>query len=90
MSIITRIRDKIAGMRAQYMRGYERTLQMQDEKRRKRFEKAKLSEPGTLRYAMIYQQNDVLGFWKDAWERRKRIRREQEERRLKDKKKEAV
>ena len=85
MSLIQRIKYYIEKKHHQFQRGMEVTLQMKDAKERKRFEKAKLYEPGTIKYGLAYHQS-IPDFFKDTYDRRKQWRREQEEKKSMEKK----
>ena len=60
-------------MQQQIQRGKEVTEQIRAEKLRKKKQKMKLVEPGTIRYGLHYKQS-VGDFMKDAYERRKQKR----------------
>jgi hypothetical protein len=58
-------------------RGLERTEQIRAEKLRKKQQRAKYYEPGTIRYGLFYKQNP-LDLMKEAKERRRQKREEKD------------
>jgi len=67
----------------QYQRGKEVTEQMKAEKQRKKLQKMKYVEPGTIKWGMHYKQNPVE-FMKDSYARKKRLREEANNRKGKE------
>ena len=57
-------------MQDQIQRGREVTEQMKADKYRRKCERIKYLEPGTIRYGLVHRQG-VMDLMKDAYERRK-------------------
>lgn len=73
MSLYDRVLAKKKKLQDQMQRGRVVTEQMKAEKYRKKAEKMKYLEPGTIRYGLVHRQG-VLDLMKDAYERRKNKR----------------
>ena len=69
MSLKVRIKNYISVKKEQLERGKQVTLQMKDERLRKKYEKSKYYEPGTFRYGLVHKQN-TWEFMHDVKKRR--------------------
>lgn len=81
MKLLDKYKEKKKQWQEQMARGYqvtfEKSLQRQDERKRKRL----MAEPGTLTYGRLSKQNPIE-FMHDTYARRKRIRADKESKRI--------
>ena len=77
MKTLDKLKQKKNKMKAQMQRGREVTEQMKAEKIRRKINKTKLFEPGTIRFGLQYKQG-IGEFMDDVKERRKHKREEKE------------
>ena len=70
-----KLKKYIQSKREQMQRGLEVTQQMKAEKQRRKLQRMKYYEPGTMRYGLAYKQNPVE-FMEDVKKRRKQKREE--------------
>lgn len=74
MNMVMRIKKYIDAKKCQMQRGIEVSRQMHDEKQRRKLEKMRTVEPGTVKYGLYHRQNpwDLM---KDEYNRRKQERK---------------
>jgi hypothetical protein len=74
MSLYDRVLAKKKKLEERIQRGRVVTEQMKAEKLRKKSEKIRYLEPGTIRYGLVHRQG-VTDLMRDAYERRKSKRK---------------
>jgi len=75
MRLKDKLKKKLDGLDKDIQSMRSESLQKKAEKQRKRHQKAKYLEPGTISYGMYNRQN-IIGFMKDSIQRRKDLRNE--------------
>ena len=75
MSLLEKLKEKKKQMQEQMQRGREVTQQMKAEKMRKKIQKAKNYEKGTIRYGLFHKQK-TLDLMRDVWEKRREKRKQ--------------
>ena len=70
MALKDKLQKYIIKKQEQIQKGKAVTEQMKAERKRKRLQKMKYAEPGTITFGLHYKQNPI-DFMKDSYERRK-------------------